>query len=287
MKFPLASSFIDTFSNASALAGGGDLGSVWLSKKLWRRNGDLKISPRFKIVDWDGTGRPLRFALDLVKYCVPGQTSVSTELEKSINELRIDVEQGLNTAGKATTDSLNGFKDLNDKKKNTGINLANQFVAGARKRATTVSNNILDDLHDVITLKDAPPPVKVQIGQYFYHPDMVIRSVSFDFSKEVSERGPLYVDVTLDVVTRKHVRGLKDVGFVEVGKMASRVDIRQRATPVPEAPTVTPVLEHTVGSDRNAARAEAFHQQSDAKQSAEKLRDQTWVPEGGLHNQGA
>jgi len=87
-------------------------------------------------------------------------------------------------------------------------------------------------MHDIITLKKAPPPVRIQIGQYFYHPDMIIKNANFTFSKEVSDLGPLFVDVILSLETRKIMSGIRDVGFVEVDKLASRVRVADVNTEV-------------------------------------------------------
>lgn len=188
--------------DASVLAGSGELGAVYKSKKLWRKSGYLNISPEFRIVDWDGNGAPLKQALRIARYALPGM------VDSELNKTAIKITQYLNGLADTVVDSIGSMtNDVLD--------------------ATHVGKeNVMEDLHDFLTLKDAPPSVSLQLGQYFYHDDMVIDSVNFSFSNEVSEMGPLYVDVKLSMSSRKIMNGLNDVGIGEIGKLSmSRVEV--------------------------------------------------------------
>ena len=85
-KLPLIKSigdFAGPVSDYTAMAGAGDLGAVWMSKQLWRKNGYLRIAPEFRIVDWDGTGKPIFAAYQLAKFALPGkQNAWGESLEK-------------------------------------------------------------------------------------------------------------------------------------------------------------------------------------------------------------
>lgn len=229
-KLPLIGSFGDFLgskevTDLSSLAGAGNIGSVWMSKQLWRENGYLKISPEFRIVDWEGNGKPLTSALLLAKMALPGESDSATA--SKIKELENKTRQSLNEVREKWTSDTNESAQ-NDKKRPTPSNMSIMYqdlLKGGLNRGFTIANSVLEDIHDLITLKKAPPPVRVQIGQYFYHPDMIIKNANFKFSKEVSDLGPLYVDVTLDLETRKIMSGIKDVGFVEVDKLQSRVRV--------------------------------------------------------------
>jgi len=218
LNFPSVPAF---FGDASILAGGGELGSVYMSKKLWRKNGYLRMSPKFRIVDWDGTGKPLFSAFQLSKLTLPGkQNSVGNKIEELENKV---IDGGEKLAVIASEKA----KKLNNKAQNKTEGTSLEWGAGffgnnieaatkaISNRAATINKNLLEDAHDYITLKNAPPPVIVQIGQYFYHPDMIITNVNFEFSLEVSEAGPLYVDITLDMSSRKIMSGINDIGFTE------------------------------------------------------------------------
>lgn len=203
------------------LGGSGEFGAVWKSKKLWRKSGDLKINPDFRVVDWHGDGEPLRSAIQIVKYCLPGNKN--SDLNSMLKKLEA-------TAKLTTSEIAKGINSKLENAKKIATNTSSKGVIGTLQEGVShlesVSDTIMDDIHDVYTLKDAPPPLKVQIGQFFYHPDMILESVSFDFSRELSMFGPLYVDIKLDLVSRKILNGIKDVGIAEPKNLTSRVEIQ-------------------------------------------------------------
>tara|TARA_Y100000310_G_C20704329_1_gene833631 strand:- start:1133 stop:2191 length:1059 start_codon:yes stop_codon:yes gene_type:complete len=213
-------------SELSVAGAGGELGSVWMSKQLWRKNGYLSISPEFRITDWDGTGRPLSYALQIAKLCLPGKSDGN--IKKTIEQLKSAVGRGVESAieyADGKQEAWGAEKLVKDNVDPALLDAVGNLASDTVSRLHSISKTYLDDIHDIITLKNAPPPVKVQIGQYFYHPDMIIKNANFNFSKEVSDLGPLYVDVTLDMQTRKIVSGLDDVGFMPISKLKSRAKI--------------------------------------------------------------
>jgi len=237
-KVPLVQG-IAGFGNAASeyttLAGGGDIGAVWMSKQLWKKNGFLRIAPEFRIVDWDGTGRPLIAALQIAKFCLPGKPTDG--IRKSLSEIGEYIANSKAAAlGKTvgnyvgdTYSETTGYYGSMIKGKESDPNNMGMLFEGFKQELVpgmqSISKSLLDDVHDFITLKNAPPPVKIQIGQYFFHPDMIIKNASFNVSKEQSDLGPLYVDVTLDLETRKRISGIDDIGIVNVGKLAGRASI--------------------------------------------------------------
>jgi hypothetical protein len=84
------------------------------------------------------------------------------------------------------------------------------------------ADTVLEEADDMITLRSAPSPVNVSIGNYFYKEDMVITRASFNFSKECTKAGPLYVEISLDLTSRYILKDIKSVGFVS-NKNPSRV----------------------------------------------------------------
>jgi len=219
------------FNTVSVLAGGGDLGSVYMSKKLWRKNGYITMSPTFRVIDWNGTGKPLLAALQVSKFCLPGIPSKLATMINGGEETEIDVVDGLsktasdeskNYKDKMKTKNRNSIQDLYDKFVTKTLDFTAKSIGG---RASTVNRNLVEDFHDLITLKDAPPPIRIQISNYFYHPDMIITNASFEFSQEVSDVGPLFVDITLDLSTRKIMSGINDIGFTDTATNTQRVVI--------------------------------------------------------------
>jgi hypothetical protein len=236
----LFSGFIDGASSISEMAESGELGALYSSKKLWKKSGYLDISPEFRIVDWGGNGQPIRSALNIIKYCLPGIRD--NDLGKSISDAKQWITQHQAEIVALTKETahnvVNGTANLAEKIVDnptassiidTSKNFANGIIDEATDKAFTFSDNIFDDLHDYFTLKDAPPPVMIQIGQYFYHPDMVIDDVNFEFSKEVTRYGPMFVDIRIKASSRKIMNGIEDTGLLFPTDLAGRVTIQQNA----------------------------------------------------------
>lgn len=226
LNFPSVPALI---GNPALLAGGGELGAVYMSKKLWHKNGYLRMSPKFRIVDWDGTGKPIYNAFQLAKFVLPGK-------QNWIGKKGKVVEQKASDGGeKLAVDAQDGVKKLTNLLSNIAEGSPFEFVAdflangidevtkATTNRGATFNKYLLEDAHDYITLKNAPPPVMVQIGQFFYHPDMIITNVNFDFSLEMTELGPLYVDITLELSSRKIMSGINDIGFTQKTGFEGRI----------------------------------------------------------------
>ena len=181
---------LDMSNAISLLAGGGETGSVWKNKQVWKKSGYLKLNIKMDIVDWEGNGIPLTMATAMVKLCTPntGTTHETTLLTR--------VTKFTDQAGKALTSVLSDQKVVNATGNPVG-----------RASAEWNSNN------DFGEMKVGPVPVVVEIGQYFKHPDMVIKNVVVDFSKEVSEFGPLSAVISFQAESRLLINGMGDVGF--------------------------------------------------------------------------
>lgn len=165
----------EVIGSGTMLAGGGDWMYIWKSQKVWKQSGYIKVSGTFTVVDWNGDGSPLTMARNIIKYCTPGGNSKSMALSKEANEKLLAATSAVSNA--------------------TGSNVS-----------TAVGNNIAG-MTDMIAIKDAPPIVTIRVSKYFEHEDMVINSVSTKFSKEVSERGPLSVEITFDAESRSKTSG--------------------------------------------------------------------------------
>lgn len=174
--------------------GGGEVGALWKSKQVWQRSGYLKLSLTFTVVDWDGDGAPLTAARNAYLYITPGGKTEYTQKASDIVGGYLKVADGVVDA----TVGAWGAGDLASK-----IKQAN--------------HNTIEDADDWFVLKSSPPPVRLRIGQYFDRSDMIIKSVEPKFSKEVTEFGPISVDITIVFESRKIIDGSNtaDLGFVE------------------------------------------------------------------------
>lgn len=183
----------EVIGSGTMLAGGGDWMYIWKSQKVWKQSGYIKVSGTFTVVDWNGDGSPLTMARNIIKYCTPGGNSKSMALSKEANEKLLAATSAVSNA--------------------TGSNVS-----------TAVGNNIAG-MTDMIAIKDAPPIVTIRVSKYFEHEDMVINSVSTKFSKEVSEKGPLSVEITFDAESRSKTSGFyKDWDATKGGATGNEKD---------------------------------------------------------------
>lgn len=219
----VVSTVFDKINAGASVTGIANIGAVYASKKIYQKSGYLEISPSIRIVDWKGVGQPLLSTKLLAYLCLP--KSVANVYEK-YKEFVADVD-------KLTGTSKNNFLL-------SSLSQAESFVEGIKSRAAgstgdvndnipstgdAVSvvnrggNELVDGLDDVITLRASPVPVTVEIGQFFRRSDMVIENLSFTFSKEMTRSGPLFVDVNLQISSRKIMGDIEDVGLKYVGDM--------------------------------------------------------------------
>jgi hypothetical protein len=81
------------------------------------------------------------------------------------------------------------------------------------KEAGEGGAEVFEGYDDNFVIKTSPTPVTICIGNYFKHDDMVIDGVKFNMSKEMTENGPLYIDVDLSISSRRVVDNIDYVGM--------------------------------------------------------------------------
>lgn len=207
--------------------GGGSPGSVWKSKKLWKKSGDLSLDIKIKVVDWDGTGTTIMNAIRCLRLVVSSGKSDGTNFANNIGQaygaqtalfstLGGDVVKAGAGAAGSTVDAISEtvIKNAKDNQLNK-TDAASKFGAGG----ANLQQNLMEDIDDLTTFRNSPLPCEIRIGKYFHHKDMVITNVRFTFSKEVSQAGPLFVDISIQAVTRKIIAGMEDVGLKQIGGM--------------------------------------------------------------------
>jgi len=198
----------------STLAGGAAIGSVFASKLVYQKSGYLQINPSFRIVDWKGNADPLKGAFLIASFCTPFESNsnifddilnlLKDWTEDSPEQIQKVVEllnQGVGLTADAITYLKENLKQLGDK-------------AGVGQPVENIFNNIMQEVEeDYLSIRSAPVPLEVVIGQYFHHYDMVLTNANLSFSKEMTKNGPLYVDVNLQLTSRKIIGGTDDIGF--------------------------------------------------------------------------
>jgi hypothetical protein len=138
--------------------------------------------------------------------------------EKIIGDMKVKPEyiDFVKNSSENTNDVISNISDLEALK-----NMAEDYSDGRLVKALNDTQrdifiNATEDLSNFFMLYDSPPPCKLQIGQFFYHPDMIVESVNVQFSDEKTEYGPIYVDISLEMSSRKIMQGYADTGLVEI-----------------------------------------------------------------------
>jgi len=216
---------VNAFGNASDLA---SLGAAYASKLHYQKSNYMTIKIPMMVVDWNGEGQPLLCAQLLAYYSLP------VTLGNVIDILGADADNALEDL-KNYLWSNNNYKILQlvedaqyyAKKAAEGVKTTGGVIDKSVDNATnstSITSNVfgravksaLEDADDLVTLRSSPVPLRVQIGQYFDNDDMVLKSVDFSFSKEMTKSGPLFAKFNLNLSTRKILTNLDDVGLVNM-----------------------------------------------------------------------
>ena len=215
---------IRAFADMAAFSGGGEIGYVARTQKYWKRSGDIKMSPKFRILDVDGTGAALQFVHVLTLMSTPIGTStiegVTDLINSSADAILGAKDAVLGALGGGGVTAPSG-EDSQDPGAMGGL------IGSLQSVATTYVDygvnglvEVLRKATDYATLRQAPPTLDVQIGKVFRHSDMVITDLSVVFSKECTEAGPIYADVTLSLASRKNISDVRDTGLSYNGLMS-------------------------------------------------------------------
>lgn len=238
-------------SDLAAFRGGGEFGAVFKSKKVWKKSGDLTVTPEIRIIDVNGDGLPLRTARQMIMWSTSlGERSLfGDDGAEDVENLEASARGALTslagTIQSGTQSLVEGLNPREGAEDNAGkisfdasslVNLGGEILTVASQGAS----NLLEDIDDYAKLKFSPPPLRVQIGRIFDHDDMVLTNVDFTFSRECTVSGPIYVDMKLTLVTRTIVSDVNDTGLYRAVDTPGRGNIVLTGgaqTEVPQAET--------------------------------------------------
>jgi len=244
IQTPLSLIDLGILGDIFVAAGGGEMGAVYKSKKLWKRSGYLTITPKIRVIDVNGDGLPLIVTKLLLSFC--------TAMTGTFEDKAHDVENTIKEAARGLNDDSirRAEKAQKDANTNTGMKkLGNQVhVVGEEilQIGLAAADTYVDGISDAFSLKVAPPPLIVEIGRIFKHDDMVLTDVSFTFSQENTINGPMYVDIDLTLTTRKIINGIDDTGMTgtnnvgTVSIMHNGQVIESNKAPIPKSFNPTP-----------------------------------------------
>lgn len=175
------------------------------TRRYYKGGSYIRIEPKIRVVDWDGTGAPVATAEALMNASLP-QTNKNLEgFATTIKEALIAIAKtlpgserlnsGLEFAGAAALLGAN----------TTGILTAGLVggVAADTDLVKAISSNIGAKTSELAStaLTNNPQPVFVTISNYYAN-QFLIENVSVEFSKEMTDFGPLYCDISLSLATR-------------------------------------------------------------------------------------
>jgi len=221
---PFDSGLGQILGGVGTAAGGGELGSVFKSKKFWKKSGYVDIQPQIRVIDVHGDGLPLH----VVRYLMMWATAVSTVedelIKKGIDALKKGADKVIDVIENLIASNDNeGLKTFLSTLKKGEESLENSTGGKIIKRATT---NAYKDYSDLYTMRNTPPTLIVEIGQIFKHEDMILNQVEVSFSNERGNAGPLYADITLHLSSRKIIGTIKDIGLFN--NRAGNIAIRDK-----------------------------------------------------------
>jgi hypothetical protein len=218
--FPKTAAFVqgayDKINNVSMVMGNADWMAVAASRKIYQKSGYLKINPSIRIVDWKGVGQPIMSSLLLTYYATPSYNEVAT-----VAEVLSEFKNALTFAGMSDK-TMEGIvtKSMDVAKSSTEMigSFDKSFAGGRLADQAASTKNQLAGLDKDISLRSSPVPLTVAIGNFFKRKDMIVENITFDFSREMTASGPLYVDIALSLSSRKIISSFDDIGINIPGK---------------------------------------------------------------------
>jgi len=239
-QFGIAEKIYGSINKYGSIGGLSNMGAALSSQLIYQKSGYLTIKVPMMIVDWNGNGQPIMSSLLLARYCLPHEIAGGDELkitEEKLGEMYNEVKEWLRKKGKDNSDDK-VFQIL-AKGALKGIEGFEEGVEFVRRQTEEVvdKNPVLKEsvktakenigrFEDVYTLRASPTSVTVEIGQYFSNNDMVIKGVDFEFSKEMTKKGPLFVKVNLSLSTRSILTGLDSIGLHEAQKESRYLSVK-------------------------------------------------------------
>lgn len=219
-----------------SIGGLSNLGAGLSSQKIYQKSGYLTLRIPMIIVDWDGTGQPIMSSKLLASYCLPSEIAGKNQLEFSKQHIQklyedfkrklkdVEDEGGVKGSAAGTTNKLvEGVENINKWSLERIEEIADKNPA--LMEAYKAYREGVGDLDDLYTLRASPPSVTVEIGQYFSNNNMVITGVEFEFSKEMTEAGPLFVKVNLSLSTRRILTDLSSIGLHSAQKKSRYLSV--------------------------------------------------------------
>jgi len=228
----------DWVNNAASVGGISNIGAGISSQLIYQKSGYLEIKIPMMIVDWNGKGQPILSSLLLASYCLP---TFVDDIKEEVEDFMKNIKEKVNEAAQDSKNPVIKLAAAATSVAIEGAESGGEFVAKFASKAPdsikdafnstgkNVENNV-GDLRDAYTVRSFPTSVTVEIGQFFKNDDMVIKGVDFEFSKEVTRDGPLFVKVNLSLSSRRILTGIDNIGLAPINKNSRYQEVGGNAT---------------------------------------------------------
>lgn len=226
---PTLSKIGDIYKGGLNVLGYADPGQAFASRKIYTNSGDLRISVVMKIVDWQGVGMPITSGRLLLGYVLPKlATTIPNEAMKVAESIVVGGQNIADTIKNFGQKEFEGVKNAEENSTtnkieegttnptNAALYAEGQAVAQFGKSVVSKAGEGLDDF---LNIKSSPTPVDVAIGHYFHHSDMVITNVELSFSKQATKKGPLWLEASLEMASRRNITSVDETGVVPRNKV--------------------------------------------------------------------
>jgi hypothetical protein len=176
------------------------------SKKFYTGGSDLKLPISFKVLDDNDSGKPLKTAMTLLGMSMP-RANVSINMKKAIenvlggmSDIAEDFVQIINKIPGVKIDNPKpSIETLTGVFKNTAERLGEQVPTGVKN---VMKKSYEELFNNDIRLTEAPPTVRITIGNWLILENMVIEDVNSNFSLHCSKYGPISAEFDVSVSTR-------------------------------------------------------------------------------------
>lgn len=204
-------------SNIANIFGATANANVYASKKIYQKSNYMTIKIPMMVVDWKGNGQSVVSALLLAWYCLPSG-NITDKINKASKDYINNQLEAMRSAG-ATEEMIANFLQGTENFTEGVVTKGTKWLKENAQKGIdfagmeNAKDNIVGDLEEIATLRASPVPVKVQIGNFFQHNDMVIENLEYTFSKEMTKAGPLYVKFNINLSTRTILSQIEDIGL--------------------------------------------------------------------------
>lgn len=214
--------FVESASEQAGIYGGAQLFDGIHTQKMYKGASDIKINVNFKVVDYNGNGAPLKAAAALGIFCQPNDFP-----DQAIKELYSLLKDSGKTAAEEDDGNLNIGNIVTSFFSSVGGGL-NDLKDDALKKFNY--EKIQKYIEEFNLSSMARRVVSLEISDYFAIPDMVIDSVTQNFSYDQTISGPMVADFAVSLTTLRTPDASDIARYFKSGKngdglTSSRVNI--------------------------------------------------------------